>query len=329
MRIVIFSSTFLPNIGGLENIMAGLAEEWTNMGHYVIVYTITPQANNQLITSFPIVFKNSNAQLIKAISKADIYLEANISIKNIFPGLLNKKKWWVVHHIQYDHQESKTGFLKQFFSRFAKNISVSNFIASKLKVSSTIIHNFFAPSFVHQNIDDRKYDLVFLGRLVSDKGVSQLIEAIAISNKNYKCLIIGAGPEKVFLEKLVQDKKLSTQVVFSNPLQGSALSDSLNQAKTMVIPSLWDEPFGVVALEAMACGCTIACSNKQGLLEATGGLAFYFDPIDLVSMLDAIDNAVNFIKDDSFINKEKEHLQNHSRSVIAKKYITLFENSTL
>ena len=329
MRIIIFSSTFLPNIGGLENIMAGLAEEWTNLGHDVIVYTSTPQLANQSPRNFCIIFKPSNTELIKAVSRADIYLEANISLKNIFTGLQSRKKWWVVHHIQYDHQDSKIGFLKQFFTRFAKNISVSNFIASKLNVPSTIIHNFFAPSFEQQNINDRNYDLVFLGRLVSDKGVNQLIEAIAVSTKNYKCLIIGTGPEKTFLKKLVQEKNLTTQVIFSDPLHHSALTNALNQAKTMVIPSLWDEPFGVVALEAMACGCTIACSNKHGLKEATGGLAFYFDPTDLTSMLVAIDEAINFIKDDTFIKKEKEHLNNHSRSVIAKKYISLFENSTL
>ncbi len=329
MKIVIFSSTFLPNIGGLENIMAGLAEEWTSMGHEVTVYTITPQINRQFNPAYSIVFKESNSQLIAAISKADIYLEANISIKNILPGLLHQKKWWVVHHIQYDHQASKTGLLKQFFARFAKNISVSNFIASKLNSPSTIIHNFSAPLFVEQNVGDRNYDLVFLGRLVSDKGVNRLIEAIAASTKSYKCLIIGNGPEKNVLEKLVQEKNLTAQVVFSDFLHGSALVNALNQAKTMVIPSLWDEPFGVVALEGMACGCTIACSNKQGLQEATGGLAFYFDPLDQTSILEAIDNAINVKKDDLFINKEKQHLQNHSRSVIAKKYISLFENSTL
>ncbi|MEI6265389.1 MAG: glycosyltransferase family 4 protein [Sphingobacteriia bacterium] len=329
MKIVIFSSTFLPNIGGLENIMAGLAEEWTSMGNEVTVYTITPQTDKQINTAYAIVFKKSNAQLIAAISKADIYLEANISIKNILPGLVHQNKWWVVHHIQYDHQDSKTGLLKQFFARFAKNISVSNFIASKLNSPSTVIHNFVAPSFVEQTVEDRNYDLVFLGRLVSDKGVDRLIETIAASTKKYKCLIIGNGPDKNFLERLSKEKNLSSQIVFADSLHGSALVNALNQSKTMVIPSLWDEPFGVVALEAMACGCTIACSNKKGLHEATGGLAFYFDPLDQSSMLEAIDNAINFQKDDLFINKEKQHLQNHSRSVIAKKYISLFEDTPL
>lgn len=329
MKIVIHSSTFLPNIGGLENIMAGLAEEFTIMGNEVIVFTSTSQINHQSNLKYTIKYKQSWLQIHKAIADTDIYLEANISLKNILPGLFNRKKWWLVNHIHYNHQGAKTAILKQYFAQFAHNISVSTFIANTLKTKSIVIPNFYGIEFIQNNFAERAYDLVFLGRLVSDKGADRLINTIIQSKKKFTCLIIGDGPQKTVLEQLVKDNDLKQQIHFSTAITGTVLVKKLNSAKVMVIPSIWNEPFGVVALEGMSCGCKIACSNKPGLVEATGGLAFYFEPDDTSSMQSAIDKALKYQPDDAHQQKRTKHLANHSRSFIAKKYIDLFENPTL
>jgi glycogen(starch) synthase len=329
MKIVIYSSTFLPNIGGLENIMAGLADEFVAMGHQVVVYTATHQQNSSTALNYPVLVKNSNRQLNKAIASADIYLEANISLKNLLPGLLNRKKWWLVHHIQYDHQNSPLALLKNQLCKLAKNISVSNFIATKLPMPSIVINNFYDPIFTHTNLGNRDYDFVFLGRLVSDKGVDRFINAINATNNNYTCLIIGDGGDRTDLQALVKNYKLNDRIHFAGSLSGEVLVSALNSAKTMVIPSIWDEPFGVVALEGMACGCMIACSDKSGLREATGNNAFFFNPNDLSSIVKALEESLSFSPSDAYMHHVKQHLLNHSRSLIAKKYIAQFENSRL
>lgn len=329
MKILIYSSTFLPNIGGLENIMAGLADEFVAMGHQVVVYTATHQQNSSTTLNYPVLVKNSNRQLNKAIASADIYLEANISLKNLLPGLLNRKKWWLVHHIQYDHQNSPLALLKNQLCKLANNISVSNFIATKLPMHSVVINNFYNPIFTHTNLGNRNYDFVFLGRLVSDKGVDRFINAINATNNNYTCLIIGDGGDRTDLQALVKNYQLNDRIHFAGSLSGEALVSALNSAKTMVIPSVWDEPFGVVALEGMACGCMIACSDKSGLREATGKNAFFFNPNDLYSIVKALEDSLNFLPSDTDQQNIQQHLLNHSRSIIAKKYIAQFENSRL
>ncbi len=329
MKIIIYSSTFLPNIGGLENIMAGLADELVAMGHQVIVYTATYQQHATAVLNYPVLVKTSNRQLNNAIASADIYLEANISLKNLLPGLLNRKKWWLVHHIQYDHQNSPLALLKNQLCKLAKNISVSNFISKKLSMPSVVINNFYDPIFTHTNLGNRNYDFVFLGRLVSDKGVDRFINALHATNKNYSCLIIGDGEDKTDLQTLVEKYNLSNQIYFAGMLSGKALVAALNSAKTMVIPSIWDEPFGVVALEGMACGCKIACSDKSGLREATGNTAFFFNPNDFPSMVKALEDSLDFLPSVADQQNIQQHLMNHSRSFIAKKYITQFESSRL
>jgi glycogen synthase len=329
MKIIIYSSTFLPNIGGLENIMAGLAEEWTNMGHNVVVYTATDQSNNGANLNFPIVFKTSNAQLNKAIAEADIYLEANISLKNCMAGLSNRKKWWVVHHVQYNHKGSKFAFIKKIVAKFVNNISVSSFIAKTLSTSSTVIHNFYSPQFRQTNFGKREYDFVYLGRIVSDKGVERLIKAMSLLPDNYKCLIIGNGEDAETAVEWARELKILDRVHFAGALTGEALVKALNNATTMVIPSIWDEPFGVVALEGMACGCMIACSNKPGLIEATGGLVSGFNPDNLLHIRDFMAEAFLLNNFEEYLIKIENHLQKHTRSIIAKKYIEVFENSSL
>ncbi|MFX7567118.1 hypothetical protein ABTJ77_19390, partial [Acinetobacter baumannii] len=70
---------------------AGLAEEWSAMGHTVIIYTLTDQSANSHDLSFTINVKKSVFQLYKAVKKADIYIEANISLKNSLVGLCYNK----------------------------------------------------------------------------------------------------------------------------------------------------------------------------------------------------------------------------------------------
>jgi glycogen synthase len=56
----------------------------------------------------------------------------------------------------------------------------------------------------------------------------------------------------------------------------------------VVVPSLWEEPFGAVALEAVAAGALVVASNRGGLAEATGGLGFLYDPDDPASFRHAL-----------------------------------------
>jgi glycosyltransferase involved in cell wall biosynthesis len=329
VKIVIYSSTFSPNIGGVETIMQGLAEAWSSMGHNVIVFTSTPQLGHIKDCRYKVVKKKSIWQLNSEINKADIYLEANISFKNCISGLIHKKKWFIVHHTHYDHQNRIIGFFKSQLTKLSKNICVSRFIADKIPAPAVVIHNFYLPIFSKHNGYERKIDFAYLGRLVSDKGVDKLCEALTNDEWQGNCLIIGDGPDRALLEKLVNQKNRYHQFRFTGTKKGVELVDLLNQVKVLVIPSLWEEPFGVIALEGMACGCIIACSNKLGLKEATGDLAFFFDPNNERSILETLKKALAFIPTSEYAISVKNHLQKHEQKYIAQQYLDFFENSSI
>ena len=63
-------------------------------------------------------------------------------------------------------------------------------------------------------------------------------------------------------------------------------------ASAVVFPSLY-EGFGQPPLEAMACGCPVACSNTAALPEVCGDAAVYFDPLDCESIATGIERAIS------------------------------------
>jgi 1,4-alpha-glucan branching enzyme len=115
--------------------------------------------------------------------------------------------------------------------------------------------------------EERHKILCFMGRLVREKGVHILIDAMQMVWKHYpltKLIIAGDGP---MLEQLVEQaapwEELIHFVGFLNETNKSFL---LRRAELCVFPSLY-EPFGIVALEAMICGTPVIVSDVGGLAE--------------------------------------------------------------
>jgi len=77
--------------------------------------------------------------------------------------------------------------------------------------------------------------------------------------------IIGSGPEEYSLRKLADDIGITGQVSFLGVKRGEESARLLNQHEILVIPSRWEEPFGIVSLEGIACGCVVIGSEGGGL----------------------------------------------------------------
>ena len=325
MRITIFSSTFLPNIAGLENIMSGLANSWTEMNHSVHVATNT---DGEIISNYTIIRKPSLFQLFKLVQHSDIFVEANISLKTAIVGLLNRKKWIVIHHIPYLHQKTITGIIKQWITHFCHNICVSKYVQKTIPGKSLVIPNFYNTVFDNVSITEKTGSAVFVGRLVSDKGVDLLLSAFAEVINDYPSnhlTIIGDGPEKENLLELCQKLNLLNHVTFINSLEPNLLATKVATFKYLVIPSLWEEPFGLVALEGLAAGCKVIASDGGGLPEALGNFGILFkrgDKADLIKKLKEVYSSPssNFTSNEDL----KQHLAKHSQPVIAKQYLDYF-----
>lgn len=107
-------------------------------------------------------------------------------------------------------------------------------------------------------------DIIFAGRLIKDKNVDVLIRAVGLTardNPHISCLIIGDGPEKGSLERLAYDLGVEGNVHFSGFLQSSEeVFSHMKSSKVFVLPST-REGFGIVVLEANACGLPVITFN--------------------------------------------------------------------
>lgn len=110
--------------------------------------------------------------------------------------------------------------------------------------------------------------VLFVGRLVYEKGVHVLINAVPkiLSKVNAKFIIVGSGYMKEQLLNIVRSMGLEHKVLFEGFMDETTLLKLQKCSDVSVVPSLF-EPFGIVALEAMAARSPVVASDTGGLSE--------------------------------------------------------------
>ncbi|MFZ5651476.1 MAG: 1,4-alpha-glucan branching protein domain-containing protein [Bacillota bacterium] len=111
--------------------------------------------------------------------------------------------------------------------------------------------------------------LMFLGRLVPEKGVQVLIEALPMIMEKYPGVVLtvaGRGPYEADLRELAGRFGVVSNVDFIGFVNDEGRNQLLAESSVAVFPSIY-EPFGIVALEAMAAGIPVVISDTGGLSE--------------------------------------------------------------
>jgi len=114
--------------------------------------------------------------------------------------------------------------------------------------------------------------LLYVGRLTRDKGVQTAIEALGLLARQdrfseMRLSIAGTGDDEPSLRRLVQEQRLEARVTFCGHQSREALRTLYQEADVLVFPSLWQEPFGRVLVEAMAAGLVVVGTATGGAAE--------------------------------------------------------------
>lgn len=128
---------------------------------------------------------------------------------------------------------------------------------------------------------DKKYHLsgkkvvLFAGKLTAYKGVKYLIQAAR--KISAEVVILGEGPERTKLEQRVHEYGLKNVQFVGHLGTSNELNKFYKRAAVVVAPSVWDEPLGLVILEAMACRTPVVVTRKGGIpLAVKEGVNGYF-----------------------------------------------------
>jgi glycogen synthase len=182
-------------------------------------------------------------------------------------------------------------WLLTFFRRFlcqhvAANITPTTWLAGMLQLprTETVPHGLaLSPPLVRLPVSRPVPVLVFLGRIVTTKGLLLLLEAARLlrqQNRPFELKVIGGGAERAALEKLAEEWKLATQVCFLGRLPESQIADLLATADLLVVPSLGGEVFGMVIAENMLRGIPILASDLGAFVEVLGDAGRTFKTAD-------------------------------------------------
>ena len=129
--------------------------------------------------------------------------------------------------------------------------------------------------------------ILFAGRVVADKAPDAFVAACAAALPHlpgWSAQIIGAdrfradSPDTAFVHSIRQAAAASPHIHLLGYRDHPDVLAAMARAAIVVVPSRWPEPFGLVALEALASGAVLICSPRGGLPEVAGGAALYADP---------------------------------------------------
>ncbi|GAN88876.1 hexosyltransferase [Gluconobacter frateurii M-2] len=132
----------------------------------------------------------------------------------------------------------------------------------------------------------RQQNVLFAGRVVADKGADAFVRAWSAIGSRYPgwtATIMGAdrfgpaSPETPFLAWL-RPKAEEAGVLMTGYQPHARILEVMAEAAIVVVPSRWSEPFGMTALEAMACGAAVIVSPVGALPDVVGNAALLASP---------------------------------------------------
>jgi len=337
MNILFFSHSFNPNIGGIETVSSMLVNNFKErIGVSIIVVTRTLKQEN-VPFSFEVVRDPSTKKLASLLKWCDVVFENNPCLGMSWLNFIIRKPKVVALHTWIGEPNKKNNlqqkFKKKMLSDYNAVIACSTKIRDYTFKKALVIENAYDTTLFKKISGKKAKDFIFLGRLVSDKGADMGIELLKelrkFHGKNYSLTIIGDGSEMERLKELTIYYKLSNQIRFLGFLTGEAISKELNNHRFLLVPSRWEEPFGLVALEGMACGCIPIVSDGGGLPDAAGTAGIVFERNSISSLVQTtIQLLENQEQQTKLLELAADHLNVHTEKKVSQRYFDLILNAS-
>ena len=172
------------------------------------------------------------------------------------------------------------------------------------------------------------------GLLASFKGFSVLINAmksVVENNPNVNLIIAGDGPQSKSLKKLTNKNKLDHCITFAGKIPFAKLAEQYSNCDIVVFPSIYPEPFGRVALEALYFGKPVVASRVGGIPEVVndGTTGLLVSPENTAELANAIISLVNNPQLRDSIGKNGKSIikDKFSTQAIVDKHLRLYKET--
>lgn len=342
MRIVITSRLFFPLRGGVPVVVRLWANAWQQQGHEVRLLTRTPEDPQDLAApeaNCTTVRLPTPWDLWDAARWCDVVVQMEVSLRMVWPFLALGKPCFISHHTHFTTvpQVPLSRRMQQWLTTCCYPVSCSHVIRRSWGGHGIVIGSPYDESIFHlpSSSEPRPWPLLFVGRLVSDKGLDVLLQALVLLRQQGHTphlRVIGDGFSGSTLVPHWQQQAaalgLDQQVTFLGGMEAAEIAAEMRRSHTLVIPSTWHEPFGIVALEGLASGCHVVASSGGGLPEAGGSFASYFENGNAADLARVLRPRLTAPPAPPPTLDLQAHLTRHSAAATAARFVSYF-NSVL
>jgi glycosyltransferase involved in cell wall biosynthesis len=315
MRILITVDPEIPvppeHYGGIERNVDYLQKGFVDAGHEVVLLAHRDSKTKGILLPWPALRSQHPLDLVRnTFHLSECYhrygpfdvVKSVARMAYLIPILGDSTPKIQCYHRFVSHRSVKLGT-----ALAGKSLSfgaISHFIANGGRVANErweVVYNAISiENFEFNPKVSLDAPLVFLGRLDRVKGAHH---AIAIARRTGRKLILAGNiselpHEKTYFESEVAPYIDGKQIQFIGPVNEAQKSKLLGEAAALIFPIEWDEPFGMVLIEACACGTPVIAVNRGGVPEiiehgVTGWLATKPEELDVyVSRINEIDRGV-------------------------------------
>lgn len=359
MKIAIIGSKGLPaTYGGVENVVENLSKNYVKLGHEVTVYSRRYYSNVDekcfdyngvnVINIRGIKSKRLDvlshslvAAILVSFKKYDV-IAFHSTVPGFFcviPRLFGKKVFVHSHGLEI------FGYKWHRFDKFIMKILVrlsSPFITGFSTVSYTqvdLCKKYYnrLPKLIPNGINnykmidnfDKKKQILFVGRIVPDKGVDILIDAfnkICLDFPDYKLVIVGEESYSTEFYKTLLDKASTNEnIVFYGSAYKNKLIKLYKESALVVIPSLI-ESFSYVLLESLMYNGVVICSDIDQFKYLANGYVLFFKSMSVEDLSEKLKNV--FKNEELYNNMRSKSLsfpfEEYMWGNISKDYIDFY-----
>lgn len=227
-------------------------------------------------------------------------------------------------------------YIYSFYSRlnsslkYSHLIAISSYIQKVLQqhgLTSTVIPNILPINHFKLNPKEgknKKPKILYMGSLIKSKGPQVLLQAIR--GINCRCELYGNGVLEKELKEIIKKNKLDAEIF--GHIDYQKVPQVYAESDIVVFPSLWPEPFGRIAIEAMAAGKPVIGSDIGGIKETIdkhSGLLF--PPGDVKKLRECIQELIanqKLVKE--ILVDSQKLVHNYSEEAVVKKLVKFYES---
>jgi glycosyltransferase involved in cell wall biosynthesis len=342
LKILIYSHSFAPNIGGVETYAMLLANGLTQKAgvHSVDVTLVTQTPKDKFNDGempFAVVRRPGLARLVRIIRHSDVVHLAGPVMAPLLLSILLRKPVVIEHHgyqascpnglllfqpsetacpdhfMRHEYfkclqcNTSESGlfnsarmFLMMWPRRWlchhaSVNLCITRHVARRLQLPHSTVVYYGVPSagenavvpggstrqIAGQSARPTTLSVAFVGRLVREKDVPTLVEAVRMAQLGgcpIALKVIGDGPDRNRVEATIANGRFAPPVVVTGYLRGESLQEALRDVAVVVIPTMIEETAGLAVMEQMSRGRAVIVSDIGGLAEVAGDSGLKFPP---------------------------------------------------